>query len=231
MKELYFETIDSTSNYLKRNRQDLDSFTAVSASFQSSGRGRNDRVWTAKKGENLLFSVLLKDKPQLGQGPFLSLIAAISVARSLESLGVKEVAIKWPNDVYIAGKKVCGILLEGNVEEYIVIGIGINVNQTEFLDEYRIPPTSIRLALGKEVDIEEFKRVLYANLEEDLRNCEDRAAFISYFSSHDYLKGKKVIYLDEVYTVIGVEDDFSLILEKEGERKTVTSNEVTVILA
>ncbi len=145
-------------------------------------------------------------------------------------MGMEEISIKWPNDVYVAGKKVCGILLEGNISEYIVIGIGINVNQTEFHDEYRIPPTSIRLELGKEVDIKGFRALLYKNLEEDLKDCLNKRRFISYYEGHDYLKGKKVEHLGDTCTVIGVDEDFALILEKDGVKEKVTSSEVTLKL-
>ena len=141
MEILYFDSIPSTNDFLKENRGLLGDFTIARAAFQSSGKGSHGRGWEAKRGEGLLFSVLLKDKNILALSGLPLVLGAI-VGSYLESLGFAP-SIKWPNDIYLGDKKVCGILCEGQPDEYIVAGIGINVNQASFEGEFRAKPTSL----------------------------------------------------------------------------------------
>ena len=144
-KEIHFESIDSTNSYLKSHYEELDDFTIVSTDYQSEGRGRGEHKWTSSKGENLLFSILIKDEKIRNQYKSLPLIAGFLIANYLErELDLKPM-IKWPNDIYIDGKKISGLLCEGDISKFIVIGIGINVNQTEFNGLYSRFPTSIAL--------------------------------------------------------------------------------------
>ena len=109
---LHFDEIDSTNNYLKNSYQLLDNFTFVSADYQSKGKGRNDRVWESIKGSNLMFSILIKDPKLIEVSTILSLVTAVEISRLLESYSINNVSIKWPNDVLVNDKKICGILLE-----------------------------------------------------------------------------------------------------------------------
>ena len=146
---LHFDEIDSTNHYLMNSYQLLDNFTFVSTDYQSKGKGRNDRVWESIKGLNLMFSILIKDSKLINEFNALSLMSAVEVAQVLESYGIDNVSIKWPNDVLVNDKKICGILLEGQLPEYVVIGIGLNVNQKEFPDNLRRPATSLVNELNK----------------------------------------------------------------------------------
>ena len=154
-KVIHFNEIDSTSKYIKREVNNLDNFTIVSASFQSAGKGRNDRKWISPINENAMFSILIKDIDIINRFSELSLLSCLIIRNYLESIGVKNALVKWPNDVYINDKKVCGILLEGQIPNYIVIGIGLNVNQTVFDGEYRIAPTSVALETNQKYDLNE----------------------------------------------------------------------------
>ena len=146
MKHLHFDEIDSTNTYLKSEYQNLDNLTFVTASFQSSGHGRNSRVWSANKEENVLLSYLIKDKNIIEHFSYVSMFSAVVIVKYLESKGLENVSIKWPNDVYVDGKKIAGILLEGEYPNYIVVGIGVNINQTDFNNkELRHPATSLKL--------------------------------------------------------------------------------------
>ena len=131
MNIIPFEEIDSTSAYLKREYRSLPNLSFCVSSFQTNGHGRLDRNWESKKGENLLFSFLLK-KP-LPPFELVSSYCAYLIIDFLNNLGISNVSYKWPNDVYVGEKKICGILLEGISEgdslETLVIGIGLNVNQ------------------------------------------------------------------------------------------------------
>ena len=192
---LHFDEIDSTNNYIKNSYQLLDNFTFVSADYQSKGKGRNDRVWESVKGLNLMFSILIKD-PKL-----------------LERYDIDNVSIKWPNDVLIGDKKVCGILLEGQLPNYLVIGVGLNVNQKEFPDGLRRPATSISNELNKDIDLEDLKEQLFPNIINNF-NKLDRDEYLSYFSKHNYLLNKRVkvninqqLFIGEV---VGIDNNFNI---------------------
>ena len=135
-KTIDFDVIDSTNLYLKQNYQNEDNFTFVSALFQNKGKGRNVRKWQSTSGDNLLFSLLIKDKNILKNYQCLSMLTATAIFKVLKSLSIENVSIKWPNDVYVNDKKICGILLEGisydNELKAIVIGVGLNVNENSF---------------------------------------------------------------------------------------------------
>ena len=147
---LHFAETDSTNSYLKNSYKLLNNFTFVSTDYQSAGKGRNDRIWFSNPGENLMFSLLIKDENLLKKFSSLSIISAAIIAELIETLGIIDVSIKWPNDVFIKDKKVCGILLEGQILEYLVIGAGLNVNQKSFPDGLRKPATSLSLELNKD---------------------------------------------------------------------------------
>ena len=121
--------------------------TLVTADEQSAGRGRQGRVWTASQGHALLMSLVLRG---LGKGDaLLPLVAAVAVCEACEGTAGVSCRIKWPNDVWIDGRKVCGILVEGRPQEgWAVLGIGVNVSTTEFPGELADTATSLALAAG-----------------------------------------------------------------------------------
>ena len=148
---IYSEEVDSTNSVLinKANKFNTDG-TVILAEKQSKGRGRKERVWYSAKEQNLTFSILLTSKKLLSKNlNLLNFAASLSVALSIEKLYQLKSELKWPNDVLINGKKICGILLEstsqGTKIDRLVIGIGLNVNQTLFQGNFNAEPTSIKL--------------------------------------------------------------------------------------
>ena len=235
MKELHFEIIDSTNKYIKEHFQELDDLTFVSSDYQSSGKGRYERKWISPKGENLLFSLLIKNKDIISYGGFLSLVTAVSTSELLTKYGFNNVSIKWPNDVYISDKKVCGILLEGQMPEYIVIGVGINVNQKEIEGEYRAAPTSLFIEGQKEVVLSAFRRDMFDILIKNIQNINQKYDdFLDYFNSHNYLKNKDVSISyngEDISGIVkGVNKDFHLIIGTKKGDIEVTSGECSVII-
>ena len=228
----HFGEIDSTNAYLKGVAKGSEGFLFVSADHQTAGHGRNGREWVSPSGENLLFSFLLKDPKILALGPKLTLPIAAIIAKRLEGLSIRGVSIKWPNDVYVDGKKVAGILLEGSLPDYIVIGVGINVNQTHFDGDFRAKPTSMALEFGHPINLEMFRDNLFRNIVDvysALPQGFDQA--LAYFASHDYLRGKKVLrgQEEEPHVAVGVDEEFNLLLSRDGETVSVTSQEVVVV--
>ncbi len=229
MQHLHFDELPSSNDYAKAHFRELEDLTFVSASFQSAGKGRLGRRWSAHKGENLLFSITIKNRPMIDSGPFLSLVAAVAVTSALEEEYGVHASIKWPNDVYVNGRKVCGILLEAEGSDCLVIGIGINVNQTEFDGEYRIPPTSLACMLGHRVDLEAFREKLFNKLESALVHHTEKKRFLDAYRERDFLKGKKVSYEGETYIVEGVDDSFSLLLRGSNGIRPAISGEINLL--
>lgn len=215
MNVIHFESIDSTNKYLKENYQKLDNLTFVSASFQTNGKGRENRTWISSNGENLLFSFLIKDKCLLKEYKALSIGTATLVARFLELMGLNNVMVKWPNDVYVNDRKICGILLEGNVNEYLVIGVGLNVNQTSFVGEYKVEPTSIKNELNKTFCLNELEVELFEFIYKHINQKLFKSNSLRFYKKHNYLYGKNVCVNSISGKVNGISDDFDLIIDKK----------------
>ena len=164
------------------------------AEFQTAGRGRLDHAWHAAKGLNLTFSVVLDvGEKEPSEVATLPLVVGLAVADAVKEVLGKSAAIKWPNDVLVGGKKICGILCERAVNG-VIAGIGVNVNQVEFPEEIRERATSIALEVGAAVEKEKV-------LEAILKALEARhvawvrggfGAVYADFAEVDLLKGKKV---------------------------------------
>ena len=156
---MWLDSIDSTNDEAKRHISDLDNLSVLSALSQTKGRGQGDHIWLSEPGSNLLFSIVLKyASADSAQSPLLSVqahdqivisqITALSVVDLMAAYGI-EAKIKWPNDIYVGGKKICGILIEHSVcGKWLtssIIGIGLNVNQRNF--DVSLPnPTSMVLS-------------------------------------------------------------------------------------
>lgn len=231
MKTIHFETIDSTNTYLKENYEKLDNFTFVSADFQSAGRGRNNRNWKSEKGENLLFSLLIKDKALIDKFSSLSVISAFSI---IKALNLEHLSIKWPNDIYYKDSKLCGILLEAvtrNEIECLIIGIGLNVNQREFVGEYKRTPTSLYQITNQSQDIRLLKDKIFNQIYSDFMKVKEGYDFYNDIKEYDYLKDRKV-YAEinnevQQIKVLGIDSDYSLKVLKDNETYNLSNGEIT----
>ena len=147
---------DSTNLWIKRlAKEGASEGTLALAEFQSAGRGRLGRSWEVPEGTSVMMSILLRPKFEPQYAPTLTLVMGMAVAKAVKNLGF-DVSIKWPNDVVVSHKKICGILTEMGVRDgkidYAVIGVGINVNIKEFPEEMADKATSLYLESGKEFD-------------------------------------------------------------------------------
>lgn len=146
---IWLENIDSTNNEAQRLISELDNLSVVSAMSQSGGRGQRGNTWQSEPGKNLLFSVVLRLQVQAYDQFVISQMASLAVVDLLAEHDI-EARIKWPNDIYIGDKKVCGILIENAVSgkwlSHSTVGIGLNVNQRNF--DVTLPnPSSMVLSL------------------------------------------------------------------------------------
>lgn len=152
----WFDSIDSTNSEARRRLPVNAKMSVYAAKFQTAGRGQRGNKWSSTAGQNLTFSVLLNfSHPQMPDLAvrdqfLLSIVASLSVSDLLQKLNIRN-SIKWPNDIYIGRRKVCGMLIEnivGNAGlEHSIIGIGLNLNQTEFPPEL-VNPTSVLVSSG-----------------------------------------------------------------------------------
>ena len=160
----WYARLPSTNTFLKESLtagRELPSGTVFAVREQTQGRGRREREWLSTSGENLTFSILLKGKYSPRQLPSASMAAAVAVADLLEAEKLKPV-LKWPNDVLVNGKKICGILSEG-IAGGVIIGVGLNVNMknAEHIDQ---PATSILIETEKRRDVDELLGKLLKHL-------------------------------------------------------------------
>lgn len=170
MHIIKLSAIDSTNTYLKTlcAEMPVDDYTAVITENQTKGRGQMGSVWNSQSSKNLTFSVF---KSLLGfeiQYPFyISMVASLAVVKALEGFDIPKLNVKWPNDILSENKKVCGILIENAIKQgqyaSSIIGMGLNVNQTEF--ENLPKASSLKLITGKTFDLDELAHRIIKQLQ------------------------------------------------------------------
>ena len=158
-KIIYYKQLDSTNTEIARlAAMGATHGTVVVADAQTAGKGRRGRQWESPAGENIYMSILLRPDCVPDTAPMLTLVMAYSVAEVLKEFGFLDVQIKWPNDLILSGKKICGILtemqLKGSEIDYVVAGVGINVNASKFPQELNDTATSLYLESGRMSDRE-----------------------------------------------------------------------------
>ena len=168
----FFDTIDSTNTSAARlAREDAAEGTVVIADAQTGGKGRLGRNWVSPPGVNLYLSVILRPRKPTSAAPQLSLLASVAVAEAIVQQTRLAPAIKWPNDVLVSGKKVCGILTEmqanGSRLRSVIVGIGVNINAplASFPEELQDKASSLFLMRGEPVDRVAFTVSLLTHLE------------------------------------------------------------------
>lgn len=124
----------------------------VFAESQRSGRGQRGSTWSAPPGSSLLFSILLFPPEKLAQPHFLTAWSALSIVEALRSAYPLETSIKWPNDLMIGGRKLCGILVEKGYGTVVGIGLNVAIRPEQFPAGLRMPATSLETELGQSVD-------------------------------------------------------------------------------
>lgn len=222
------EEVDSTNTFLKKRAAGCKMLAV--ALRQTAGRGRLGRAWSSE-GENVYASFYYPAaKQEMGA---VTLCVALAVSDAVRELGV-QTQIKWPNDIYAEGRKLCGILCEGIYEGMhllgIVIGIGVNVNQGQFDAEIAGRAISIRNLLGKKQKLEEvvfaLKRHLDARLERFF--AQGFPPLREEYQARSYLQGKEVCAGEAEGLCIGVSQEGDLLLQtKSGEVRRIRFGEVT----
>ena len=239
---IHINETNSTNNYLQSlcSEQKVEELTVVVADFQTSGRGQRGNSWESDPGKNLLFSTVIFPEFLEARRQFLiSQIISLAIKEELDTY-TTDISIKWPNDVVVSHKKICGILTEMGVQEgkirEVVIGVGLNVNLKEIQDELKDKATSLYLETGKTYDrnrliglvMEKFE----INYEKFVQTC-DLSMMLDDYNMLLANKSQPVRVLDKISPYEGValeidKDGALLVRVQSGEIRKVCSGEVSV---
>ena len=235
--------IDSTNNFLKSYRPlQPKEVTLVTAEFQTAGRGQIGNSWESESGENLLFSLLIHPQNIKASQQFLiSQISALSAKEALEAF-TDGLSVKWPNDIYVSDRKICGILIENTVNggrlASSIIGVGLNLNQKNFPPE--IPnPVSLSILTGKTYQADSILPGLAeAVLSRLAKAAEDSRELREAYIGAMYRKDKEARYVDtrtgmEFSGIIrGISDSSLLLVElPDGRTEKFAFKEIAYIIS
>lgn len=237
----YFDVIDSTNLEAKRHKSDEECHGMVFlAEQQNQGRGRMGRSWVSPEGTGIWMSILLKPDFSPSLASQITILAALATADAIRKVTEVDCLIKWPNDIVVNKKKVCGILTEmGATEskiEYLVAGIGINVNTEYFPDDIRDVASSLRIEGKEKYEREDIVAELLNSFEryyDDFLKCGSLKKIVNYYNSILINKGKKVKIVENVNTdigeALGIDETGRLLVRMDdGEERAIVSGEVSV---
>ena len=237
-----FNMVKSTNDIARQlAEKEAAEGTIITAEKQTLGKGRLGRSWYSPEKMGIYVSIILRPKFTPDKAPGLSIMSALAVAETLNEYAPKKIQIKWPNDVLINNRKVSGVLTELSAEKnkinYVIVGIGINVKQSEndFPSNLRATATSLQRETGKEISRVELLKLLLVNFEKEyLRYKRDQLA-----KSLPRIRKLSSLLNREVSlqwngaavsgTAVDIDQRGSLIIESNGDRMTVSSGEVTVV--
>ena len=200
-KKLHFDSLNSTNETLVQlsKKIKLQNGFYVTADYQKSGKCQNNDKWESNPRENLLISIFLNLDLNIENSFMLNQLASLSVTDTLKQFLEQKIEIKWPNDVFVDNKKISGILINNTVKARIinssVIGIGINVNQTNFNKKYIA--TSMKLVSKKNFELDEIEKVLMKNIKkQSLILFEKKISLLSdRYNSHLYAKNLDSLFI------------------------------------
>jgi BirA family transcriptional regulator, biotin operon repressor / biotin---[acetyl-CoA-carboxylase] ligase len=221
----YEQECESTQQLVDRS---LDEGAGVVCDVQTAGRGRQGRPWEAPAGSSILCSVLLK--PPVERAPQeLSLVAGLAVAETVEQALGLAVQLKWPNDVMVNRRKVAGVLAEAS-NDTVVLGIGLNVNQTR--EQLPADTTAAPGSLYTSDGVRRERAPLLVNLLLSLERTYDMwregglNALYDTLGARDFLRGRRIFRDGRAGVGIGIDRTGRLEVEIDGERRTVESGEI-----
>jgi BirA family biotin operon repressor/biotin-[acetyl-CoA-carboxylase] ligase len=239
----YYEEIGSTNDEAFRlGAAGAPEGTALIAERQSLGKGRMQRVWHSPAGSNIYTSIILRPQITPARSPQISILAGVAVAEVLNLYCPNRIKLKWPNDVLIGEKKVCGILSQVKIcvsaVDFIVLGIGINVNiaYDQFPEEIQNLATSLAMETGRRISRQELIISLYENLTKWYKQLlqEGFGRVKEKWMSLTPMTGKtvQVMFREEAVSgkAIGLDDDGSLVLlTDKNETLQVSAGDATIL--
>ena len=230
-KLIHIEETDSTNRWLKAHGEGP---MVVVADYQTAGKGCGTNSWESERGKNLTFSMLIHPTDIPASQQFrITEVVSVALCEVLEQY-IGDVSIKWPNDIYMGDKKICGVLIEnrlqGNVIVDSIIGIGLNVNQTEFVSDAP-NPVSLRQLLGREID----REALLHDFLETLETVSSSETTYSAYRNKLFRMGKQAVFSDETGrfegTIQDVETDGRLLIKDlSGQARRYAFKEVQFVI-
>ena len=244
---IWLGEVDSTNSEARRHISDIDNLSVVSALSQSQGRGQMGNTWSSAPGENLTFSIVMKPEGlnaiRARDQFVLSEAAALTIVEFLSGHDI-QAEIKWPNDIYVGNRKICGMLIEnslrGDTISHSIIGIGLNVNQRNF--DINLPnPTSMAIVSGIGTDIrkalEEITDTFRSICETMLASSEGRTRLHSLYLSRLWRLDEEHSYVETATgkaftgTIKGVSPTGRLLIETaDGSLKEFAFKEISYII-
>lgn len=242
----FFESTGSTNPDAKRFAEEgAPHGTIVVADRQTAGRGRRGRTWSSPSGKSIYFTIVVRPAFAPDKASMITLVMALSVAQAIEEVTGLPAQIKWPNDIVVHKKKVCGILTEMSMTpemdeiQFVVAGVGVNTNHNgpeEFPEEIRETAASLKMESGEHIDRAGLLGRILARFEENydcFERIQDLSALREAYQAHLINMDTQVLVLDPAGEYAGISRGISetgeLIVEREnGDRVLVYAGEVSV---
>ncbi|MGN0477498.1 MAG: biotin--[acetyl-CoA-carboxylase] ligase [Ruminococcus sp.] len=235
---IVLESVGSTNDYIKANAQKLKDGTVVTAREQTKGKGRLGRVWKNKKDDDISFSFILRPSLSPMEVSAITPLCGLAVAKGLNEYFDFDAKIKWPNDIIVGNKKICGMLTEMSCEfdrlEYLVVGIGINVMSKDFPEEIAHKATSCALESHKEINKNQLLAIILEKIEDILLggNYRFNRENLDEYKACCATLGRKVTFSRRGERVEGVATDINnegelVVTLPDNTTETVFSGEVT----
>lgn len=238
---IYFNQVDSTNKFaFELNKQNLaENGTVVLAEYQTEGRGQFNREWISKPYQNLMFSIILKHVTKVPSSPFIvNKMLTLTMCQCIQDyLPGQEVHIKWPNDIFVNKRKICGILVENNYSgqqlNYSILGIGLNVNQD--FSRHQLNATSLKNEAGHFKDRPEILKYIlerieanYLSLPRAMHDIEDQynQNLMGYNRIASFLIQDKSVEA----TVVACDREGRLVLNIQGENRAFLHGEVKQVI-
>ena len=229
---MHIDETDSTNRWLKDHGEGT---MVVATDYQTAGKGCGSNAWESERGKNLTFSMLIHPDGIAAREQFrITEVVSVALCRTLQPYIYNKVEIKWPNDIYVGDRKLCGILIEnrlqGNVIVDCIIGIGLNVNQRVFLSDAPNPVSMYQLT-GQETDREALLADFLQTFDQEWQNKTNGSEYRELL----YRKGKDGLYEDKTGRFVAkltdvLPDGRLLLVDEEGKEHTYAFKEVSFII-
>lgn len=237
---VYFPVVDSTNRAAREMaRGGAAHGTLVLADTQTGGRGRRGRSWISPAGEGVFMTLIIRPEGNPERAAKISLAAALAAARAIGRVSGLDARIKWPNDIVVSGRKVCGMLLEMDLLEdgspAVSAGIGVNVHQTQFDEEIVHTASSLDLLAGRRIDRADVVLAILEEMERAIQELQaDEAAFMRAYRAMSATLGQRVQVIAHsasyTGTAEGVTESGSLLVraDEDGGLREVLAADVSV---
>ena len=229
---MHIDETDSTNRWLKDHGEGT---MVVATDYQTAGKGCGSNAWESERGKNLTFSMLIHPDGIAAREQFrITEVVSVALCRTLQPYIYNKVEIKWPNDIYVGDRKLCGILIEnrlqGNVIVDCIIGIGLNVNQRTFVSDAPNPVSMYQLT-GQETDREALLADFLQTFDQEWQNKTNGSEYRELL----YRKGKDGLYEDKTGRFVArladvLPDGRLLLVDEAGKERTYAFKEVSFSL-